>query len=47
MKQSKVDSVLEALTNIAIGAGIALIAQYLVGSEDILTVGRVVRVAFD
>ena len=27
MKQSKTDSILEALTNIAIGAGIALLAQ--------------------
>lgn len=29
MKQSKVDSVLEALTNIAIGAGVALLAQII------------------
>ena len=29
MKQSKLDSALEALTNIAIGAGVALVAQYV------------------
>ena len=41
MKQSKVDSVLEALTNIAIGAGIALIAQLiwfpLIGKQFTMT----------
>lgn len=29
MKQSKIDSILEALTNIAIGAGFALVAQII------------------
>ena len=29
MKQSKIDSILEALTNIAIGAGVALTAQFV------------------
>lgn len=29
MKQSKIDSVLESVTNIAIGAGVALLAQLI------------------
>ena len=41
MKQSKLDSALEALTNILIGAGIALIAQMvwfpIIGKDFTLT----------
>ena len=55
MKQSKVDSVLESITNIAIGSGIALLAQLIwfpiIGveitfSENLLTTAFFTVVSF-